>query len=514
MVFQKRIGLDIGHSSIKVAYVKSRLSGPPLVSCFGREFPQLKESDSGDKNIPATIRKLFRKHHLKGIPVAVSISCDSHMLRSVDLPFADPEKIARVGPYEVEPLLPLPSEELAFAYGVGTPPSLARSRRTSESPVLVGAIQKTVLAQHLNLLAEAQIDPVSVVPEELALLAAFAPAFDLKHDGAFAVVDIGASKTLACIYHPGYPPVFRSFDVGGNYLTRLLAETQGLTLEEAERVKRAWTGPLERGPFQPFVELLIRELRLAFHSYEAQAKCPVTTLGLSGGTAKLPGLGDLLAQSFHLKVARPHRKPRFATALALAAPPRRHRKTPFIDFRQGVQLTGAAHTAGRRRSQWLAASLALVFLLGLTDGAIHYALKESHYQNLKADLRQRFLAQFPNAIVVDEIHQMRVALKESKAQMTLLGAEDHPLVTTMADLSRQLTLDVPVTIRDLVIEPHLIQMEVETNSFAAVEKIKSRLAKLPTAKEVRIDKARAAAEPGKVVFRAIIPLMDSLEHDG
>ena len=76
MVFQKRIGLDIGHSSIKVAYFKSRLNGPPLISCFGREFPQLKESDSGDKNIPATIRKLFRKHHLKGIPVAVSISCD------------------------------------------------------------------------------------------------------------------------------------------------------------------------------------------------------------------------------------------------------------------------------------------------------------------------------------------------------------------------------------------------------------------------------------------------------
>jgi len=350
---------------------------------------------------------------------------------------------------------------------------------------------------------------------ELALLAAFAPAFDPENnDGAYAVVDIGASKTLACIYHPWYPPVFRSFDVGGNYLTRLLAETQGLTLEEAEQVKRGWNGPLASGPFQPFIELLIQELRLAFHSYEAQAKCPVTTLSLSGGTAKLPGLGNLLAQSFHLRVARPHRKPRFATALALAAPPRRHRKTPFIDFRKGVELTGAVYTAGRRRKQMLAASLALVALLGLIDGAVHYAFKETHYQNLKADLRQGFLSQFPNSIAVDEIHQMRVALKESKAQMNLLGSEDRPLVTTMADLSRQLTLDVPVIIRDLMIEPQLIQMEIETNSFAAVEKIKSQLAKLPTAKEVRIDKARAAAEPGKVVFRAIITLEDSLEHDG
>jgi len=510
MVFQKRIGLDIGQSSIKVAYFRSRLNDPPLISCFGTEFPQLKESDPGDKNCSATIRRLFRKHSLTGIPVAVSISCDSHMLRSVDLPFSDPEKVARVAPYEIEPLLPLPSEELAFAYGVETRLPWTRSPRTSESPVLVGAIQKTVLAEHLNLLAEARIDPVSIVPEELALLAAFAPVFDLEHNEAYAVVDIGASKTVACIYHPEHPPMFRSFDIGGNYITRLLAETQGLTLEEAERVKRGWNSPLDRGPLQPFVELLFQELRLVFHAYEAQAKCPVTTLGLSGGTAKLAGLGDLLAQNFRLKVARPHRKPRFATALALAAPPRRHCKTPFIDFRKGVQLTGAVHTAGKRRSQWLAASLVLVALLGLADGAVHYALKESHYQNLKADLRQRFLAQFPNAVAVDEIHQMRVALKESKAQLTLLGAEDHPLMTTLADLNRQLTLDMPLTITDLVIEPQLIQMEVETNSFAAVENIKSRLAKLPTAKEVRIDKARAAAEPGKVVFRAIIPL--SVEH--
>lgn len=513
MAFHKRIGLDIGTSSIKVACYTERLTGPPLITCFGREFPQLTHTDSNAPDIPGTLRTLFRRHQLKGIPVAVCISSDSHMLRTLDLPFSDPDHIAQVGPYQVESLIPLPKDELAFAYaGIGnTSTLLTRFRKTGESSVLVGAIQKTVLTQHLTLLGEAGIDPVSVVPEELALLAAFAPMFYRDLNKACAVVDIGASKTLACIYKPGAPLVFRSFDLGGHDLTRLLAETQGLTLAEAERLKQSWKTPLEVGPFQPFLEKLIRELRLVFHSYEAQTQCSVTRLCITGGTAKLPGLKDLLAQTFQLKVTQAHPKPRFSSALALATPPRVHSKVPFIDYRQGVGLFGTAHSDTKRRSRWLAASLALVVILGFADAGVHYWVKSASYQTLKADLRHQFLAHFPQARVVDEIHQMTVALEEVNAQLATLGADDPSLLTTMANLSHHLTVDEPFTIRAMTLEPGFLQLDMETNSFGAMEKIKRRLSQLSPNRSISIDNARVGARPDQVVFRAMVPLGDSSE---
>jgi len=492
------IGLDLGHTSLKLALCRRSLTGRVSVTSIEQALPAPEQAEAAPPSLPAALRELFQSHRLTGLPVVSALPGQSLLWRTLVLPFDDPAKVARVVPSEVENLLPFPLDELALAYRLFPEPVGKAARAGRSCTVLVAAVQKKDLRGHLDLLAEAGIRPVGVVPDGMALWSACAASVPLEDGQAHALIDLGATHTTVCVCHATAPPMLRAVDLGGWHLPGIPAATA--PVEDA----------FEKGPGALFLDALVHELRLVFHAYEAQVKHPVVTVCLTGGAAQLPGLRDALNRRLGCDIRTPPHDPRFSIAHGLATAPARVRAASLLDFSAAAPLD-AQRVHSRQRVRRLAAGLAAIVLLAAGDVGVRYYVKETRYQGLKQELRQRLLGQFPDAPVVDPLSQMKTALADATQQLRLLGADDPLVLPLLADLSRRLATEAPLQMHGLVVERRSIQLEAETNSFESVDVIKRALARAYGGGAVQTSDVRASAGPGRVAFKATIVPPASVE---
>ena len=114
------------------------------------------------------------------------------------------------------------------------------------------------------------------------------------------MIDLGAHLTSIVIHDHGVPKLVRTLARGGQELTDLLVENLDLTLEEAERVKRA-TG-IDGQPnaasdaLRTGVRPLLAEIRSSINYFRAgNDRAQLDGISLTGGGAALPGLAAALS---------------------------------------------------------------------------------------------------------------------------------------------------------------------------------------------------------------------------
>ncbi len=169
---------------------------------------------------------------------------------------------------------------------------------TSYPPGTAPRISVNVL-EAANLEVEEVIDEPSAVANLLAL------------DNA-AVVDIGGGTTGIAVLNGGKVIYSGDEATGGRHVSLTIAGANGISLEEAEKLKiqrgkEVW--PIVRPVFEKMADIV--RTHIAGHE--------VGALYLSGGSCALPGVRDLFQDEFpdHAVVLPEH--PLFLTPLAIAA---------------------------------------------------------------------------------------------------------------------------------------------------------------------------------------------------
>ena len=298
------VGLDIGSSSIKAVELRGSKQGVELVS-FGLEpLAQDTVVDGAIMDAPlvaAGIGSIFDRQKIKTKTVATSVSGHSVIVKRVTLPLMTEEELFDRIQAEASQHIPFDISDVNLSY------QLLESV-DAQMDVLLVAVKKDKILNHTNVLAQAGKTPVVVDIDAFALQNCFEMNYDPDPGQTVALLNVGASVMNINIVRGGVPLFTRDVSVGGNQYTDALQKELDLSFEDAERLKKgesiAGVAEEQRGTILRSVsDILILEIQKTFDFFRATASGEnIQRIYLAGGTARVPGLVELLREEFAMPV--------------------------------------------------------------------------------------------------------------------------------------------------------------------------------------------------------------------
>src|SRR6266853_1904100 len=178
----------------------------------------------------------------------------------------------------------------------------------SEMDVLLVAVKKDKILNHTNVLAQAGKTPVVVDIDAFGLQNCFEINYEPDAGQTVALLNIGASVMNINIVRGGVPLFTRDVSVGGNQYTDALQKELDLSFEDAERLKKgdslpSVTDEQKQQILRSVSDILTLEIQKTFDFFRATASGEnIQRIVVAGGTARVPGLVDLLREEFAMPV--------------------------------------------------------------------------------------------------------------------------------------------------------------------------------------------------------------------
>ena len=298
------VGLDIGSSSIKAVELRSTKQGYELVS-FGIEpLAQDTVVDGAIMDAPlvaASIGTIFDNQEVKTRNVATAVSGHSVIVKRVSLPSMTEDQLYDRIQSEASQHIPFDITDVNLDY------QLLESV-DSQMDVLLVAVKKDKILNHTNVLAQAGKTPTVVDIDAFALQNCYETNYDPDPGQTVALLNVGASVMNINIVRGGIPLFTRDVSVGGNQYTDALQKELDMSYEDAERLKKgeAIAGVAEEHRatiLRSVSDILILEIQKTFDFFRATASGEnIQKIFLAGGTARVPGLVELLREEFALPV--------------------------------------------------------------------------------------------------------------------------------------------------------------------------------------------------------------------
>src|SRR5271169_2004283 len=287
------IGLDIGSSSVKAVELKKSKAGYELVSYGIETLAQDTVVDGAIMDAPSVAEKIisiFDNQKIKAKDVATSVSGHSVIVKRVSMPLMSEEELFDRVQAEASQHIPFDIADVNLSHH------------------LLVAVKKDKILNHTNVLAQAGKTPVVVDIDAFALQNAFETNYELDPSQVVALLNIGASVMNINIVR-GWTPLFtRDVSVGGNQYTDALQKELDLSFEDAEKLKMGGTlaGVNEEqrtAILRSVSDILILEIQKTFDFFRATASGEnIRRIYVAGGTARVPGLLDLLKEEFAMPV--------------------------------------------------------------------------------------------------------------------------------------------------------------------------------------------------------------------
>jgi general secretion pathway protein L len=498
-VAQKVIGVDLGEFSVKVAVLETSFRQSTLVDFIERPIPH------GDEpylqRATATLSELLVAANLRDVVTYAAIPGDQVSIRVLELPFSDPRKLDSVIGYELESQIPHDIDDVVIDHQV------VATGETNK--VLCAAVRRDVIRELLKALAAAGAPPRALYVAPLCYGAVAARALP-GEPGPLAIVDIGHLRTNVCIVKGGKLTFGRTLSRGGRHLTLALAAAYQMKVEDAERGKLqvgavgSSASPLDLkyalidSTLRDALAPLIRDLRQTFSFYRAQFGEAVQLVCLCGGSARLRGLAEFIADEvnvtavpleFHSgdlsRLDDPEAsRPAVPLALAIAAAGAGGRRE--LDLRRGEFGYKVDYSFLRAKSFHLAACfLALLAFAGVDAyAALHQLRREEGMLEVK--MRQASTELFGKEVSDPRnvSQQIRLTVKGGMGDLPLPEETAYDLLD---DISRKLPTGEgkKLDVLELDIKPKKTFMKGTIASAAAVDEIVTALKTIRCFEEIQ-----------------------------
>jgi len=460
-VAKKAVGIDIGSHSVK-AVVVSKKGSSVVINNFV-EVPISPPRSAEPEQLAATVEELSKRLKIGSSLVVTSISTQKATVRNIQIPFSEEEKARQVLKFQTEPHLAFPIEEVIIDF------YNTQSAPAGKMKVLLTAIHKGVIQKHLELLSRGQIDPEVVDVDFMAVSNTVVRAEPQLLKGTAMVLDIGASKTIACYIREGELLAVRCITLGGDDFTEAISKELGVSSDEAERIKTGETSDgVSAEDVSQRVSLAIASVRdrlggeldrtVRYFSSQVGGGT-LDKVILCGGSASLPGLDKFLGEALSAEVAviSPSEAikngsgeelpfPRFVTAIGLAL----RGLGQSLCLQNFRQEECAYARPFRRLRKSLALSGALVFgVCSLLVFSLFASLDRYGGRRLSLELliQTKRATIFPDKTATDVAHMDKL-LEEEKDRLTPFRElrRNISVLTIVADLSTRITKDRKVEV--------------------------------------------------------------------
>ncbi|MFZ2187599.1 MAG: type IV pilus assembly protein PilM [Candidatus Moraniibacteriota bacterium] len=288
------LGIDFGTSSIKAVELSIEDNRPVLIN-YGRvileDVKRRKELEAGgshDDEIVLYLRELLKSMKPKSDSAYVSMPAFTGLISLVEFPLMEESELQDAARFEAHKYIPSSLDEIALSWEVVNVHDTPGDGQKMEV-LLVAALNKEV-ARYEKLVTDGGL------ALNFLELETFSLARSLVGDerGLFLIIDIGSRATNLILIDDGAVRVSRNMDDGGTDITRVLAESLGITRERAKLLKKSGKDFLsspESALSFPSLQAIAGEAGRMLASYQVRhpgVQCK--SVLLSGGVAQFTGL--------------------------------------------------------------------------------------------------------------------------------------------------------------------------------------------------------------------------------
>jgi len=486
---QKILGLDISSDSVSAVLVTGGLRGYHIAAC-GHVI--IKEAGGIDEALKALAEQVGT-----GADICISsIPGEQVSYRNLRMPFKDKKKIRQTLLFELETMVPFPVEDLLVDFTM--------VERSHQSEILAASVKRAYISEYLARLQSNGIDPAILDISGVSTARRLLKQTETPDSGL--LLEVGLKKNTMILYLKRHIALVRSFPFNGSAIAQhVLNETSsGHAAEQIESCLRSFC----------------TEVQNTLHAFGYQTNKEVSPkkVFVTGIGALYPDTGSLISRFLDLPVeridlardsgirigeniARTWNPALMNNALALAV---REAKQGFgFNFRRDEFEIKKQYFGYKKEIRKAAVFLIVILsLLALDLGVDYYFLKQRH-NKLDRQITEIFKQTFPDVKrIVDPIQQMKVRINEIKKSTLLfpgIGASGM-VVDLLKDISLRIPESVDVHITRMVVDPDVVLIRGETDTFNTVDTIKKGLDPSACFNTVAISSAKLDRSGKRVQF--------------
>lgn len=304
------VGIDLGSSAIKVVQLR-RDKGQAILETYGAIAlgPYAGVEIGRATNLPAeklaeALQDVMRESNVTTKECGISIPYSSSLISLIKMPAVPESQLRSMIPLEARKYIPVPIGEVMLDWFV-VPKEDGDPEKGKKEDVLLVAIHKDTLNKYQTIVNTAALS-ASFFEIEV-----FSTARASLGNGIVpvAILDIGAATTKLYIVERGIVRESHIINHGGQELTLAIASSLGITVMEAEELKREHGLGKEGGEklqlaTEATLNYLLAEVNRSLVSYQQKAGKSIATLIATGGGATLKGFSDFAGGKLSVAVER------------------------------------------------------------------------------------------------------------------------------------------------------------------------------------------------------------------
>jgi len=481
---RKVLGIDIRKESVSAVVVKTSLRESRIDA---HAHVPISDSIEGENPFKTALETLCSEIDIDGCDCVVSISADHFSYRMLQIPFKDAKKIKMVLPFELEPTVPYPVDDLIIDFI-----DLESAGHSDYTDVIAVAVPNGELTPYLGTLGAIKIDPEMVTLSGLPTALCLANQADAGKDQLFLKID-EALSTLFIVVDGGIK-LIRSFP------TPVTEDSKAGSLGAFVHRTLSSFGELSQSEYQPPVMV-------------------VTGSGLNGANfdADISRFLDLpvkrlnFADHLNIPIDGEHNKPwdsaLMDNALALAL--------MEIEGIRGLNF----HKGGFAAKKFIVKYKKYLIKTGILAAAVltllfFNVIAESYTLNRRIErFNQQITAIFKETFpeikrIEDPFRQMQIKVREVKKNPAFQNATTSQIISIdiLNNISKSISESVTVDIDRMVISPGSVLISGTTDTFEAVDDIKSKLEQIDAFKKVTISSTNKDRSGKEVRFQMKVAL--------
>jgi len=480
---RKVLGIDIRKEALSAVLVKTSLRESRVDT---HAYIPIADSEEEPDNIKTALEILTGQIDPAGCDCVVSIAAEHFSYRILNVPFKEAKKIRMVLPFELEPAVPFPVDDLVIDFI-----DLASDHQSAQTDLIAVAVPKSALNPYIETLAAIKIDPEMITVSGLPPALCLARQSDSGKDQLF--LDINKSTTTLFIVGGGRVKLLRSIP------TPVAEDTRAAALGAFVRRTLAAYGELSHSDFQP-LDIVMTGSGLNGANFDKDVA------GVLDLPANRLNISERLGIPIDDEDVNPWDPALMDSALSLAMVEIEGIGGP--NFHKGQ--FAAKKFFVKHKKNWIktgifAAAVVVLLLFNLiTDSYTLNKQLDSYDQQIDSI----FQATFPKEKIYETYQQMQIKLKEAQNNAAIQSAAGPHLrsIDILNAVSRSIPPTVTVDVTRMVISSETVLISGNTDTFNSVQDIKSNLEQIDFFKRVTISSTNKNRSGKEIRFQLKVEL--------
>ena len=480
---RKILGINFRKESISAVLLRTSLRESRVDA---HAYVPIADSEEGHDSIRMALENLCNEIDPISCDCVVSISADHFSYRNLQIPFKDSKKIRMVLPFELEPTIPYPVEDLVVDFI-----KLESDHQSENSDIIAVMVPKSELTPYIENLAAVGIDPEMITVSGLPAALFMGNQADQGENQLLLEVD--QKQSTLFIIENGRLKLIRSFPTPTTDSTqaRLLAISVQRTVAAFEE--------LSQSDFQP-LDMVVSGTGLNGTDLADEIS---RALDL---TVKQSNFTDQLGIPVDSRDVKPWDPALMDSALSLGLVESEGIPGPnFHKSQFAAKKFFLKHKNILNKTGILAAAVLILLILNVITSS--YTLNRQ-IDKFDRQIAEIFQSTFPDVKrIEDPLRQMQINVEEAKKAAVIQSTTPHiRSIDILNKISTSIPASIVVDVNRMVISTDNVLITGTTDAYNSVDDIQSRLEQIDVFKKVTITSSNADRSGKEIRFQLKVEL--------